>query len=102
LFVQLNTGEEPQKAGVAPSEADAFITSCRDNYGLSIFRPDVPFRRLIRRRRRIFALTANSRRAQRLKEFVDGYERGLRDRDPVGATQCPRGSRFFGIGSALP
>jgi len=25
LFVQLNTGEEPQKAGVAPGEADAFI-----------------------------------------------------------------------------
>jgi pyridoxal phosphate enzyme (YggS family) len=36
LFVQLNTGEEPQKAGVAPQEADAFIASCRDNYGLVI------------------------------------------------------------------
>jgi pyridoxal phosphate enzyme (YggS family) len=36
LFVQLNTGEEPQKAGVAPGEADAFIASCRDKYGLSI------------------------------------------------------------------
>jgi hypothetical protein len=36
LFVQLNTGEEPQKAGVAPAEADAFIASCRDKYGLEI------------------------------------------------------------------
>src|ERR1700730_17869773 len=36
LFVQLNTGEEPQKAGVAPSEADAFIASCRERYGLQI------------------------------------------------------------------
>jgi PLP dependent protein len=36
LFVQLNTGEEPQKAGVAPAEADAFIVSCREKYGLSI------------------------------------------------------------------
>jgi hypothetical protein len=36
LFVQLNTGEEPQKAGVAPSEADAFIASCREKYGLPI------------------------------------------------------------------
>ena len=36
LFVQINTGEEPQKAGVAPSEADAFIASCRDNYGLIV------------------------------------------------------------------
>lgn len=29
LFVQVNTGEEPQKAGVAPAEADAFIAECR-------------------------------------------------------------------------
>jgi len=36
LFVQLNTGEEPQKAGVAPNEADAFIAACRDKYGLAI------------------------------------------------------------------
>lgn len=36
LFVQINTGEEPQKAGVIPSDADAFIASCRDNYGLVI------------------------------------------------------------------
>ena len=36
LFVQLNTGEEPQKAGVVPGEADAFIAACRDKYGLAI------------------------------------------------------------------
>src|SRR6202142_828698 len=30
LFVQINTGEEPQKAGVAASEADGFIASCRE------------------------------------------------------------------------
>src|ERR1700760_4132161 len=30
LFVQLNTGEEPQKAGVGPGEGDAFIASCRE------------------------------------------------------------------------
>lgn len=29
LLVQVNTGEEPQKAGVAPAEADAFIAACR-------------------------------------------------------------------------
>src|SRR5260221_9677771 len=32
LFVQLNTGEEPQKAGVAPDDADGFIASCREKY----------------------------------------------------------------------
>src|SRR6185295_10514624 len=36
LFVQLNTGEEPQKAGIAPAEADAFIARCREQYGLQI------------------------------------------------------------------
>ncbi|HKS18255.1 MAG TPA: YggS family pyridoxal phosphate-dependent enzyme [Bradyrhizobium sp.] len=36
LFVQLNTGEEPQKAGIAPGEADGFIAGCREKYGLPI------------------------------------------------------------------
>jgi uncharacterized pyridoxal phosphate-containing UPF0001 family protein len=36
LFVQINIGEEPQKAGVAPSEADDFLARCRDTYGLII------------------------------------------------------------------
>lgn len=35
LYVQVNTGEEPQKAGVAPAAADAFITHCR-GLGLTI------------------------------------------------------------------
>jgi pyridoxal phosphate enzyme (YggS family) len=29
LFIQVNTGEEPQKAGIAPSDADAFVETCR-------------------------------------------------------------------------
>jgi pyridoxal phosphate enzyme (YggS family) len=35
LYVQVNTGEEPQKAGVAPGEVDAFLDVCRD-LGLTI------------------------------------------------------------------
>jgi len=35
-LVQVNTGEEPQKAGIAPTEADAFITHCRDELGLPV------------------------------------------------------------------
>ena len=35
LFVQVNTGAEPQKAGVLPQEADAFIAQCRNEYGLA-------------------------------------------------------------------
>lgn len=30
LYIQVNTGEEPQKAGVLPADADAFIQHCRD------------------------------------------------------------------------
>lgn len=29
-LIQINTGEEPQKAGIAPKDADAFIQTCRD------------------------------------------------------------------------
>ena len=36
LYVQVNTGTEPQKAGVLPQEADRFIESCRKDYGLEI------------------------------------------------------------------
>ncbi|MGB5949864.1 MAG: YggS family pyridoxal phosphate-dependent enzyme [Parvibaculum sp.] len=36
LFIQVNTGEEPQKAGIAPREADAFIARCREVHGLAI------------------------------------------------------------------
>jgi pyridoxal phosphate enzyme (YggS family) len=36
LYVQVNTGEEPQKAGVAPAQADVFIAACRTTYGLTL------------------------------------------------------------------
>ncbi|NUJ79659.1 YggS family pyridoxal phosphate-dependent enzyme [Methylocystis sp. FS] len=36
LFVQVNTGAEPQKAGVLPESADSFLAACRDVYGLKI------------------------------------------------------------------
>ncbi len=36
LFVEINTGAEPQKAGILPEAADAFLRDCRDTYGLTI------------------------------------------------------------------
>ena len=36
LFVQVNTGEEPQKGGVTPTEVDAFLEVCRSKYGLTV------------------------------------------------------------------
>ncbi len=35
-YVQINTGEEPQKAGVLPADADDFIASCRNEHGLEV------------------------------------------------------------------
>ncbi len=35
-FIQVNTGEEPQKGGVLPEDADAFIAQCRDDLGLPV------------------------------------------------------------------
>ena len=35
-FIQVNTGEEPQKSGVAPAAADAFIAECREDLGLPV------------------------------------------------------------------
>ena len=73
LFVQLNTGEEPQKAGVAPGDADAFIATCRDKYGLAIsglmcIPPvnDAPAPH--------FALTAKIAARNGLRKPVDGHE----------------------------
>jgi hypothetical protein len=36
LLVQVNTGAEPQKAGILPPDADAFIRRCRDVHGLPV------------------------------------------------------------------
>lgn len=36
LFVEINTGAEPQKAGVLPQDADAFLAACRGRYGLDV------------------------------------------------------------------
>jgi hypothetical protein len=36
LLIQVNTGEEAQKSGVAPVDADAFIAACRSEFGLTV------------------------------------------------------------------
>lgn len=36
LFVQVNTGDEPQKGGVGPAQIDAFLETCRVHHGLVI------------------------------------------------------------------
>jgi PLP dependent protein len=95
LFVQLNTGEEPQKAGVAPAEADAFITSCREKYGLTIsglmcIPPvnDAPAPH--------FALTAKIAARNGLKNLSMGMSADFAVAIQFGATHVRVGSAIFG------
>src|SRR4051794_9295982 len=95
LFVQLNTGEEPQKAGVAPGEADAFIAACRDKYGLTIsglmcIPPvnDAPAPH--------FALTAKIAARNRLTNLSMGMSADFAIAIQFGATHVRVGSAIFG------
>src|SRR6516225_7296048 len=95
LFVQINTGEEPQKAGVAPREADAFIARCRETYGLSISglmcippvdQPPSPH----------FALTAKIAARNGLKNLSMGMSADFAVAIAMGATHVRVGSAIFG------
>ncbi len=95
LFVQLNTGEEPQKAGIAPGEADGFLASCRDRYGLRISglmcippidEPPAPH----------FALTAKIAARNGLKLLSMGMSADFAIAIQFGATHVRVGSAIFG------
>jgi pyridoxal phosphate enzyme (YggS family) len=95
LFVQLNTGEEPQKAGVAPADADAFIASCREQYGLEISGlmcippvDDAPAPH--------FALTAKIAARNGLKNLSMGMSADFAIAIAFGATHVRVGSAIFG------
>src|ERR1700684_2511040 len=95
LFVQLNTGEEPQKAGVAPADADAFIAACREKYGLAISglmcippvnEAPAPH----------FALTAKIAARNGLKHLSMGMSADFAIAIQFGATHIRVGSAIFG------
>jgi pyridoxal phosphate enzyme (YggS family) len=95
LFVQLNSGEEPQKAGVAPAEADGFIASCREKYGLAISGlmcippvDDAPAPH--------FALTAKIAARNGLKNLSMGMSADFAVAIQFGATHVRVGSAIFG------
>ena len=95
LFVQLNTGEEPQKAGVAPGDADAFIAGCREKYGLQIsglmcIPPvnDAPAPH--------FALTAKIAARNGLTNLSMGMSADFATAIQLGATHVRVGSAIFG------
>ena len=95
LFVQVNTGDEPQKAGVSPADADAFIAACRKDYGLTISGlmcippvEDAPAPH--------FALTAKIAARNGLKLLSMGMSADFRAAIAMGATHIRVGSAIFG------
>jgi pyridoxal phosphate enzyme (YggS family) len=95
LFVQLNTGEEPQKAGIAPADADAFIARCRDQYGLPIVGlmciPPVDEAPAPH-----FALTAKIAARNGLDQLSMGMSADFATAIQFGATHVRVGSAIFG------
>lgn len=95
LLIQVNTGEEPQKAGVAPLEADAFIAACRDVHGLVIDglmcippadEPAAPH----------FALLGEIARRNGLTTLSMGMSGDFETAIALGATHVRVGSAIFG------
>ena len=95
LFVQINTGEEPQKAGIAPGEADAFLASCRATYGLTISGlmciPPVDEPPAAH-----FALTAKIAARNGLQNLSMGMSADYATAIMLGATHVRVGSAIFG------
>jgi hypothetical protein len=95
LFVQLNTGEEPQKAGVAPADADDFIRRCREHHGLMVSGlmcippvDDAPAPH--------FALTAKIAKRNGLTKLSMGMSADFATAIQFGATHIRVGSAIFG------
>ena len=97
LFAEINTGAEPQKAGVLPQDADAFSTACREKYGLTISGlmcipplDEAPGPH--------FALTAKIARRNGLKLLSMGMSADFATAISLGATHVRVGSAIFGDG----
>ena len=95
LFAQINTGAEPQKAGVLPQDADAFLAACRETYGLTMSglmcippADEAPGPH--------FALTAKIAKRNGLKLLSMGMSADFADAIALGATHVRIGSAIFG------
>ena len=95
LYIQVNTGEEPQKAGVFPRDAAAFIADCQGRLGLAIeglmcippaAEPPGPH----------FALLARIARRHGLAGLSMGMSADFETAIALGATAVRVGSALFG------
>ena len=99
LYIQVNTGEEVQKAGVSPREADGFINHCRDRLDLAIeglmcippaAEPPGPH----------FALLAKIARRNEIVGLSMGMSADFEIAIALGATAVRVGSALFGARGA--
>lgn len=95
LFVEINTGGEPQKAGVLPGQADAFLEDCRDKYGLQVAglmclppadEPPAPH----------FALTAKIALRNEMNLLSMGMSADFGEAIALGSTHVRIGTAIFG------
>lgn len=99
ILVQVNTGEEPQKAGIVPAEADAFIRAARETYGLPVRGlmciPPVDEEPAMH-----FALLAKIAARNGLPELSMGMSGDFETAIRFGATMVRVGSALFGARDA--
>lgn len=95
LFVEINTGAEPQKAGLEPQDADAFLAACHERYGLTISglmcippHNEAPAPH--------FALTAKIAQRNGLKLLSMGMSADFATAIAFGATHIRVGTAIFG------
>jgi PLP dependent protein len=101
LFVEINTGAEPQKAGIEPQGADGFVALCRDRHGLEIAglmcippaeEPPAPH----------FGLASQIAKRNGLKYLSMGMSADFRVAIAFGATHVRVGTAIFGSRTGKP
>ena len=95
LFVEINTGGEPQKSGILPEQADDFLQDCRDKYGLRVAglmclppadEPAAPH----------FALTAKIARRNEMNLLSMGMSADFPEAIAMGSNHVRIGTAIFG------
>ena len=96
VMVQVNTGEEPQKAGISPADADDFIETCRSTAGLAV-RGLMCIPPMEEEPAMHFALLAELAKRHRLDQLSMGMSADFEIAIRLGATHVRVGTAVFGL-----
>jgi PLP dependent protein len=96
LYIEVNIGREPQKSGVAPDKAEAFLAACRDVYGLRVsglmcIPPDG------KNPRPYFSAMRDLARHLSLPHLSMGMSADFETAAACGATEVRLGTALFGV-----